>query len=112
MTRIVRGTYRYKRPLKRKKSVTVKVQVVVKAADPVKARKRAALCPSVGAQSAIVTTISRKLSRIMRRRTAAMRPAPFGRTPAKVEAAVGCPSTSVAETPSPPPLVPTTRPTC
>jgi hypothetical protein len=65
MTRIVRGTYRYKRPPKRKKPVTVKVPVVVKAADPVRARKRAALCPSVGAQSAIVT--SRKLSRIMRR---------------------------------------------
>jgi hypothetical protein len=41
MTRIVRTTYRYKRPPRRKKPVALEVPAVVKAADPAKARKRA-----------------------------------------------------------------------
>jgi hypothetical protein len=38
MTRIVRTTYRYKRPPRRKKPVALEVPAVVKAADPAKAR--------------------------------------------------------------------------
>jgi hypothetical protein len=47
MTRIVRTAYRYKRPPRRKKPVTLEVPEVVKAADPAKARKRGKF-PSLG----------------------------------------------------------------
>src|SRR5215469_15495991 len=40
-SRIVRTTYHYKRPPRRKKPVALEVPAVVKAADPAKARKRA-----------------------------------------------------------------------
>jgi hypothetical protein len=41
MARIVRTTYRYKRPPRRKKPVALEVPAVVKAVEPAKARKRA-----------------------------------------------------------------------
>jgi hypothetical protein len=40
MTRIVRTTYRYKRPPRRKKPVALEVPAVVKAADPARASKQ------------------------------------------------------------------------
>ena len=42
MTRIVTYAYRYKRPPRRKKAVLLEVPAIVRAADPAKARKRAA----------------------------------------------------------------------
>jgi hypothetical protein len=80
MTRIVTCTYRYKPPPKRRKPVVFEVPVVVKAAtsshsatklasaatkDPKPAIKIAS--SNLDRPSAIVTTISRKMSRIMRR---------------------------------------------
>jgi hypothetical protein len=41
MTRIVRTAYRYQRPPRKRKAAALEVPAVVKAADPVKARKRA-----------------------------------------------------------------------
>jgi hypothetical protein len=57
MTNIVRSTYRYKRPPKRKKAVPLEVPVV-RAADPAKIRKRAKAAPSEStlATPAVIST--------------------------------------------------------
>jgi hypothetical protein len=76
MTRIVRTTYRYKRPPRQEKPVALEVPAVVKATDPAKARKPAsrqgrgvtpapdnsgsAAPPAAAEQTSSVVTIRRK----------------------------------------------------
>ena len=66
MTRIVRTSYRYKRPPKKRKAAGLEVPTVVKAADPSQVSKRAKPTPKESTPaadartSAIVTIRSRK----------------------------------------------------
>jgi hypothetical protein len=46
MTRIVRTSYRYKRPPKKRKAAGLDVPAVVKAADPAQVSKRAKPAPA------------------------------------------------------------------